>query len=130
MAGRATLKSVPPKAQRRPPARLQGRAKAIYDAMAPELTNAGLLRDRNQPLFRILCTTLAVAEKAGAKLADVEAPGANPQEKRVADPAWRGFRDAAELALKYGIQFGLTPASQERIKRSAEDDEDDQRLLA
>jgi phage terminase small subunit len=125
--GAAQLKAVPaPKT--RPTGRLSGRAGQIYRELAPVLELSGRLRPEFDHILRLYCQTLAVAEKAGAKLVDVEAPGRS--DKRTADPAWRGFRDATELACRLAREYGLTPASAAQVKVGATPDEQAARLLA
>ncbi len=109
---------------------LTGRAAELFDELGPRLHLSGRLNPEAVPLFRLLCQTLAVAEGAGAKLGDVEARGARTARERVADPTWRGFRDAVLLALKLGQEFGLTPASGSTLKLATPTDPEVARLLS
>lgn len=109
---------------------LTGRAAAIFDELASPLYLSGRLNPENAYLFRLWCQTIAVAEDAGTKLQTVEAKGARTARERVADPRWRGFRDAVELATKLGKEFGLTPASQSTMKMPRPADSDAERLLS
>lgn len=130
----AQLRAVEPKKQRAPraPRALAGRAAAIYRDLEPAMRLSGRLTDESLPLFRLWCQTMAVAEAAGRKLQASEDPveARGRKDARVADPAWRGFRDATALALQLGREFGLTPAAALSMRTAQTPDEQAAKLLA
>jgi phage terminase small subunit len=109
---------------------LTGRAAEIFDDIGPRLHLSGRLTPESVYGFRFWCQTVAVAEAAGAKLQSVEARGARTARERVADPTWRGFRDAALLALKLGQEYGLTPSAASNLKMTRPTDPEVARLLS
>lgn len=126
---RAAVRAVKP-GERAPKAApiLTGRALELFKELSPDLETSGRLKPEYVPLFRLYCLSLSIAEKAGGELKDVEARGR--KDSRVADPKFRGFREATALAFQLGREYGLTPASASAVKVPVTPDEEARKLLA
>jgi P27 family predicted phage terminase small subunit len=97
-----------------PPKWLSEVAKGYWRRLGPELAHSGRLNPDNLESFAILCEAYARHERAIRVLDDPETdwfPGGTRRH-----PAMLEAKEASAVALRYGQEFGLTPASAASVK--------------
>ena len=94
-----------------PPASLDADAVVVWHQLAPDLIAKGVLTPWDVPLFGVYCQSIVYAQRAQQLLnaSSVLLRGKRGEEA-VKNPAVQVFRDMAELALRTGSRFGLTPS--------------------
>lgn len=88
---------------------------ALWDAIVPQLDEAGLLTRADGPAVELALRHFAAARVASDKLmaeGPVEVDEKN--QRRMKNPAEVIFRSESELFLKYAVQLGMTFVSRAR----------------
>ena len=124
------VKPPPPfeRAAPEPPDWLSAQARKQWALCAPSLERLDLLKGEDQAAFTAFCETWATYVEA---LHRVRAEGltiTNPQSGLAkVNPAFSAMRDAQIDLLRFGREFGLTPASEQNVARlpGRESDDDD-----
>jgi P27 family predicted phage terminase small subunit len=95
-----------------PPASLDAQALAVWQQLAPDLERKGVLTPWDAPLFGVFCQSVAYAHQAEVMVNQtaILLRGRNHKDAAVKNPAMQVFRDMADLALRSGGRFGLTPS--------------------
>jgi P27 family predicted phage terminase small subunit len=107
-----------------PPAHLQGEALAEWRLLAPELARLGLLTVADRPFLSIFCEAWSAYRVAAAIVAE-QGPlvkSAREDGAYVKNPACQVMRDQADVMLRYGSRFGLSPADRVRLAVPTDDD--------
>jgi P27 family predicted phage terminase small subunit len=100
------------------PAHLSADARAVWDALAPELVAAGLLRSRYAELFAIFCEAVVQRRRAAAILASDGPVVPGRDVAMVSHPASREFARYAEIIRRLAVEFGMTPSAVTTMGRS------------
>lgn len=108
-----------------PPSNLSAGAGAVWDRLAPDLTAQGVLTPWDVDAFAILCDAIdrsdTAREHLDAEGAVTEQPVFNRNGEKtgvrvLANPWWKVYKEAADLAAKYGCRFGWTPSDRASLK--------------
>ncbi len=112
------------------PEDLTPEAREVWDRLAPDLVRKQVVTHCNQDGFTVYCECVAAFSKARDLLgAGLLVKGRSHGGGLVTNPAWRIFRDAAQLVRTYAQEFGLTPAAQASLSIADDYDSDDAALL-
>lgn len=118
-----TQEPQPAKVGPEPPQDLTGEALAEWNRLAPELARLGLLTVVDRPFLVVLCEAWATYRLAREILAR---DGLLVQSVRdgslVKNPAAQIARDQADLMMRYGSRFGLSPSDRVRLAVAPDDD--------
>lgn len=107
-----------------PPPHLNGEALAEWKRLAPELSRLGLLTVADRPFLVVFVEAWAAYRVAAGILAE-QGPlvkSARDDGQYVKNPAAQVARDQADIMLRYGSRFGLSPADRVRLAVTPEDD--------
>lgn len=97
-----------------PPAELSEAARKVWDKLAPDLEDKGCLSIWDVPLFAAFCESAALYRECLNRMgADLTVPGSLKNE--VVNPLWRIAKDAADVMVRIGGRFGLTPSDRAGI---------------
>ncbi|MFJ5997531.1 phage terminase small subunit P27 family [Streptomyces sp. NPDC092370] len=99
----------------RPPADLKGEALAEWGRIVPELDRLGLLTLVDRAYLVAYCEAWASFNAAREALAEYGPLVAGRDGGLVKNPASQIMRDAADLMLKFGSRFGLSPSDRTRL---------------
>jgi P27 family predicted phage terminase small subunit len=99
----------------RPPADLKGEALAEWGRIVPELDKLGLLTKVDRAYLVAYCEAWAAFNEARAALSEYGALVAGRDGGMVKNPAAQVMRDAADMMLKFGSRFGLSPSDRTRL---------------
>lgn len=109
----------------RPPSDLSAGALEVWDRLAPDLIRQEILTPWDVDSFAVLCDAIDRSDTARRALdaagVIVEAPvfdrnGNKTGTRTVQSPWWKVWKDAAEVAAKYGCRFGWTPSDRAGLK--------------
>jgi P27 family predicted phage terminase small subunit len=106
----------PAKGEPKMPSWLKGRARAAWKEMVPELARIGLLTIVDGHALAVYCEAWATYVEASEI---VRAEGILIESYRggkAKNPAAQIMRDSADLMMKVGGQYGLTPATRARLQ--------------
>lgn len=103
------------------PSELTGRAREVWDRLAPDLIDRKVLTAWDVPQFAIFCDATATywinrEMMAGEYTAQGAAGGV------IKSPHWQIMRDAAAMMTQVGSRFGLTPSDRASLKIGAQED--------
>jgi P27 family predicted phage terminase small subunit len=86
--------------------------------LAPDLEDKGVLKSWDIELFSAFCESAALYRHCLDQLgtADLTVPGS--LKNQVVNPLWRIAKDAADVMLRIGARFGLTPSDRAGIDMS------------
>lgn len=106
-----------------PPSYLRGEALAEWKRLAPELSKLGLLTVADVSFLTVFCESWAMYRAASAILAE-QGPLVKSarDESYVKNPAAQIMRDAADVMLRYGSRFGLSPSDRVRLATTPAED--------
>ncbi len=115
----------------RPPADLKGEALAEWGRIVPELDRLGLLTKVDRAYLVAYCESWASFNAAREALAEFGPLVAGRDGGMVKNPASQIMRDAADLMLKFGSRFGLSPSDRTRLSvPSGSEDGPDAQVLS
>ncbi|MCP9207818.1 phage terminase small subunit P27 family [Streptomyces cucumeris] len=115
----------------RPPADLKGEALAEWGRIVPELDGLGLLARVDRAYLVAYCEAWATFNAAREAMAEYGPLVAGRDGGLVKNPAAQVMRDAADLMLKFGSRFGLSPSDRTRLSvPSAAEDGPDAQVLS
>lgn len=118
-----TLEPQPVKASPDPPPDLTGEALAEWNRLAPELARLGLLTVIDRPFLVVLCEAWATYRLARDILArDGVLVKSARDGSWTKNPAAQIARDQADLMMRYGSRFGLSPSDRVRLAVAPDDD--------
>ncbi|MFC9231028.1 phage terminase small subunit P27 family [Streptomyces decoyicus] len=121
----------PTKGAPRPPADLKGEALAEWGRIVPELDGLGLLAKVDRAYLVAYCEAWATFNAAREAMAEYGPLVAGRDGGLVKNPAAQVMRDAADLMLKFGSRFGLSPSDRTRLSvPSAAEDGPDAQVLS
>lgn len=124
-AGKRPLRTDEPQpapASLEPPAELAGEALAEWNRLAPELSRLGLLTVVDRPFLIVLCEAWATYRLAREILTrDGVLVAAGRDGGLVKNPAAQVARDQADLMMRYGSRFGLSPSDRVRLAVAPDD---------
>lgn len=93
-----------------PPVKLSPEAQRVWDRLAPDLIDQGVLSAWDTGLFALYCDAEATYFECRAALgADFTTKG-SVKNTEVKSPLWRIMRDCEASMRAIGAKFGLTPA--------------------
>lgn len=110
-----TREPEPPQGAPRPPADLTGEALAEWNRVVPELDRLGLVTVIDRAYLVAYCEAWASFNMARAALAEHGPLVAGRDGGLVKNPASQIVRDSADLMLKFGSRFGLSPSDRTRL---------------
>ncbi len=99
----------------RPPADLKDEALAEWGRIVPELDRLGLLTVVDRAYLVAYCEAWASFNSAREALAEYGPLVAGRDGGLVKNPASQIMRDAADMMLKFGSRFGLSPSDRTRL---------------
>lgn len=99
----------------RPPSDLKGEALAEWGRIVPELDRLGLLTKVDRAYLVAYCEAWSAFNAAREALAEYGPLVAGRDGGMVKNPAAQVMRDAADLMLKFGSRFGLSPSDRTRL---------------
>lgn len=99
----------------KPPADLKGEALAEWGRVVPELDRLGLLTKVDRAYLVAYCSAWASFEEARAALAERGPLVEGRDGNLVKNPAAQIMKDSADLMLKFGSRFGMSPADRSRL---------------
>lgn len=96
--------------------------KAVWDELAPQLLNAGLLTDVDGISFGLLCRNVADMEKVEEKLKKIDDwIDTTPNGYKVQSVWFNMSRRLHDDILRLCKEFGMTPASRSTLKTNTAD---------
>lgn len=106
-----------------PPVTLKGEGRAEWRRIVPELARLGLVTKVDRAYLVAYCSAWGIFE--AARVAMVEhGPLVNGRDGNlVKNPAAQIMRDAADLMIKFGARFGLSPSDRTRLAISPTDED-------
>ena len=107
----------------RPPADLKGEALAEWGRIVPELDRLGLLTKVDRAYLVAYCEAWATFNAAREAMAEYGPLVAGRDGGLVKNPAAQVMRDAADLMLKFGSRFGLSPSDRTRLSVPSESED-------
>lgn len=119
-----TAEVVPSELPVEPPAGMSDHALDVWARHAPDLVAKKVLTSWDVQAFRTWCDAIATCEAAADAIdrdgAVVDAPvfdrnGKPTGTRAVKSPWWGVWKDAADIAARYGAKFGLTPSDRARL---------------
>jgi P27 family predicted phage terminase small subunit len=106
----------------RPPADLKGEALAEWGRIVPELARLGLLTVVDRAYLVAYCESWATFDQSRAAMAEYGPLVAGRDGGLVKNPAAQVMRDAADLMIKFGSRFGLSPSDRTRLSVAPQED--------
>ncbi|MEV5080320.1 phage terminase small subunit P27 family [Streptomyces sp. NPDC056159] len=104
----------------RPPADLKGEALAEWGRIVPELDKLGLLTKVDRAYLVAYCEAWSTFDAAREAMAEYGPLVAGRDGGLVKNPAAQVMRDAADMMLKFGSRFGLSPSDRTRLSVPSE----------
>ncbi len=112
------------------PAWLDARAAAVWDRLAPDLIDKGVLTPWDIDAFVDLCAVIVTNQDAHA---EITANGIFLEETRelahggsvsrtVQNPAWRVVRESSAVIVTLGGRFGLNPSDRQQLSVGKDDE--------
>jgi P27 family predicted phage terminase small subunit len=81
----------------------------VWDRLAPDLIDRGVLTSWDADMFVVFCRAAAVFHEVSEQIgSEFVSPGSN--NNQVVSPLWRVQKDAAETMRVVGGKFGLNPS--------------------
>ena len=113
-----------------PPLSLSPEARKFWDEHAPRLLESGLLTPLSSYPFAVTAQTYAMAVDLETQVRSEGFMLKGPRGREYPHPLLRASKSYWQVFLMYARDFGLTPASRERMpapprRRTAEDDDFD-----
>ncbi|MBK3559323.1 phage terminase small subunit P27 family [Streptomyces sp. MBT56] len=128
---KVTTEPEPTRGAPRPPADLKGEALAEWGRIVPELDRLGLLTKVDRAYLVAYVESWASFNAAREALAEHGPLVAGRDGGLVKNPASQIMRDAADLMLKFGSRFGLSPSDRTRLSvPSGNEDGPDAQILS
>jgi P27 family predicted phage terminase small subunit len=95
---------------------LDGRAASAWDELVPELARIGLLTLVDGHALAVYCEAWATYVEASAIVRSEGILIDSYRGGKAKNPAAQIMRDSADLMMKVGGQYGLTPATRTRLQ--------------
>lgn len=99
----------------RPPADLKGEALAEWGRIVPELERLGLLSKLDRAYLVAYCEAWASFDAARAAMVEHGPLVRGRDGGLVKNPAAAVMKDAADMMLKFGSRFGMSPSDRSRL---------------
>ncbi len=112
----------PTKGAPRPPSDLRGEALAEWGRIVPELDNLGLLTKVDRGYLVAYCEAWSSFNDSRAVLAEEGILVRGRDGGMVKNPAAQVMKDSADMMLKFGARFGLSPADRVRLSVPNQDE--------
>lgn len=93
-----------------PPVQLSDGAQKVWDRLAPDLIDKGVLRAWDVDMFVVFCDAVAGYHEARALMGSEYVTKGSVRDTAVKSAFWRIQRDCAETMRTVGAKFGLTPS--------------------
>ncbi|MFF0481044.1 phage terminase small subunit P27 family [Streptomyces sp. NPDC004435] len=107
----------------RPPADLKGEALAEWGRVVPELERLGLVTRLDRAYLVAYCEAWATFNAAREAMAEYGPLVAGRDGGLVKNPAAQVLRDSADLMIKFGSRFGLSPSDRTRLSVPSDSEE-------
>jgi P27 family predicted phage terminase small subunit len=98
-----------------PPVKLSKGAQEVWDRLAPDLIDKGVLTSWDVDLFAVYCDAAAAYYECSAAMGSSYAVKGSVRDTTVKNPLWRVMRDCADTMRSIGGKFGLTPSDRAGI---------------
>lgn len=95
-------------------------AREEWDRLAPQLELLALIDSQNQQLFAAYCLSWSMYCKAQAQVLREGFTYRAKNGQRKKHPAFEAMRAAGAEMRKFGIEFGITPASRAKVTPGAQ----------
>jgi P27 family predicted phage terminase small subunit len=121
--GKKKVSGVEPEPARgapKPPADLSGEALAEWGRVVPELDRLGLITKVDRAYLVAYVEAWATFDSARAAMREYGPLVAGRDGGMVKNPAAQVMRDAADLMIKFGARFGLSPSDRTRLSVPSE----------
>lgn len=105
-----------------PPVQLSEGAQAVWDRLAPDLIEKGVLSAWDLDLFVVYCDATAAYYQCAAAMGSSYAVNGSVRDTTVKNPLWRVMCDCADTMRSVGAKFGLTPSDRAGIDVAAASD--------
>jgi P27 family predicted phage terminase small subunit len=112
-----------------PPDHLTVEARAVWDALAPDLERKGVLTHWDAVAFEVFCDAVAHYREAARDIADFGVMIRGRKDATIKNPAMQMVRDASRTILVFGGRFGLTPADRASLMSGGNETADDREAL-
>lgn len=99
-----------------PPVPLPDDAQAVWDRLAPDLIDKGVLQAWDVDMFASFCRSVALYNRAAAEVESAPTITKGSQGQKVISPAIRAMQIAADMMRATGQRFGLTPGDRAALK--------------
>jgi P27 family predicted phage terminase small subunit len=93
-----------------PPAELSDAARKIWEQLAPDLEDKGVLKTWDTTMFGAFCESAATYRHCIDQLGTDKLTAPGSLKNQVVNPLWRVAKDCLEMMTRIGGRFGLTPA--------------------
>lgn len=103
-----------------PPGDLSGEAFAEWSRIVPDLHNAGLLAKVDRAYLVAYCEAWSQFNASREHLAEFGPVTRGRNGEPVKNPAAQVMRDSADMMLKFGSRFGLSPQDRARLGKVQE----------
>ena len=92
-----------------PPGQLSEGAQEVWDRLAPDMIDKGVLTAWDVDMFAVYCDASATYYECSAAMGSSYAVKGSVGDTTVKNPLWRVMRDCADTMRSIGAKFGLTP---------------------
>lgn len=103
-----------------PPMALSEGAQKVWDRLAPDLIDKGVLSAWDVDIFAVFCDVAALYHECRALMGSGYVSMGSVKDTWVRSPYWRVMRDCIETMAKIGGRFGLTPADRAGLDVSSD----------
>lgn len=108
----------------RAPSSLSDEARQIWDRLAPDLTTRKVLTPWDADAFATFCDATARHRRAATHL-DSEGEVIDGHRGVLSKSPWfQIWRDTADVMVKYGARFGLTPSDRTQLSVGGDEGDD------
>ncbi len=114
-----------------PPVELDEKASEVWNRLSPDLIAKRVLTAWDVEAFATYCQSVSTYTEARRHLNEEGLTARGAAGGVIKSPYWQIMRDAADLMIKYGGRFGLTPSdrAQLSIEQPEQRGKDASRLL-
>lgn len=98
-----------------PPVQLSEGAQKVWDRLAPDLSDKGVLTAWDCDAFLIYCDAAATYYECRAAIGNGYTVKGSVKDTQVKSPLWRIILDCIDVMAKIGGKFGLTPSDRAGI---------------
>src|SRR5690625_1346140 len=113
---------IPATSEVTPPDWLRPEAVDVWNTLAPDLDDKGVLTSWDVEAFAILCDAIVQYRQASKLVAQAGVLIKGRRDAAVKNPAMQVVRDTSQTIRAYAQEFGLTPSSRQGVNIAEEAD--------